>query len=204
MSPFVLGVSGASAQQLAERALQQLLHNGYEVHLIMSLGAYKVWQAERSLAVPMDPEKQSTFWRDRLDENGGTLMCYRWNNQSAAVASGSFRTAAMAVIPCSMGTVGRIRAGIASDLIERCADVHLKERRPLLLAPREMPLNLIHLRNLTELAEAGVTIAPPIPAWYTNPKSIDDMVDFMVVRMFDSLGETLKPLKRWHGESCGT
>ena len=69
MSPFVLGVSGASAQQLAERALQQLLHNGYEVHLIMSLGAYKVWQAERSLAVPMDPEKQSTFWRDRLDEN---------------------------------------------------------------------------------------------------------------------------------------
>ncbi|GCE65485.1 amino acid decarboxylase [cyanobiont of Ornithocercus magnificus] len=199
ISPFVLGVSGASAQQLAERALQQLLRNGCDVHLIMSRGAYKVWRAERALAVPTDPERQSMFWRDRLDESGGTLTCHHWNNQSAVVASGSFRTAAMAVIPCSMGTIGRIRAGIASDLIERCADVHLKERRPLLLAPRETPFNLIHLRNLTELAEAGATIAPPIPAWYTDPKSIDDMVDFMVVRMFDSLGETLKPLKRWHG-----
>ena len=105
----------------------------------------------------------------------------------------------MVIVPCSMGTVGRINAGLASDLIERSADVHLKEGRPLLIAPREMPFNLIHLRNLTALAEAGASIAAPIPAWYTQPKSLDEMVTFMVVRLFDGLEEDLAPLDRWQG-----
>ena len=98
-----------------------------------------------------------------------------------------------------MGTVGRIASGVATDLIERTADVHLKERRPLVIAPREMPLNLIHLRNLTALAEAGATIAPPMPAWYSQPESLADMIDFIVVRLFDSLQEDLTPMHRWNG-----
>ena len=199
MHPYVLAISGASAQPLGERALQLLLQNGRSVHLVLSHGAHEVFRAEQGLSVPVDPEKQQLFWRDRLNVASGELVCHRWNDQAACIASGSFRNQAMVIVPCSMGTVGRIHAGIASDLIERAADVHLKERRPLVIAPREMPFNLIHLRNLTGLAEAGATIAPPIPAWYTRPESLEEMVDFLVVRLFDGLDEDLTPLNRWTG-----
>ena len=199
MHPFVLGVSGASAQPLAERALQLLLSKGHSVHLIISRGAFKVFQAEQGITIPVDPVQQEKFWRERLDVSDGQLICHRWNDQSASIASGSFQTRAMLILPCSMGTVGRIANGVATDLIERSADVHLKERRPLVIAPREMPLNLIHLRNLTALAEAGATIAPPMPAWYSQPESLADMIDFIVVRLFDSLQEDLSPVNRWNG-----
>ena len=199
MHPFVLGVSGASAQPLAERALQLLLSKGHSVHLIISRGAFKVFQAEQGITIPVDPVQQEKFWRERLDVSEGQLICHRWNDQSASIASGSFQTRAMLILPCSMGTVGRIASGVATDLIERSADVHLKERRPLVIAPREMPLNLIHLRNLTALAEAGATIAPPMPAWYSQPESLADMIDFIVVRLFDSLQEDLTPMNRWNG-----
>ena len=168
MLPYVLGVTGASAQPLAERALQLLLLRGRTIHLVLSRGAHEVFRAEQGLSIPVDPDKQSQFWREHLGVSTGELICHRWNDQSAPIASGSFRSRAMVILPCSMGTVGRISAGVASDLIERCADVHLKESRPLLIVPREMPFNLIHLRNLTALAEAGARIAAPIPAWYTS------------------------------------
>ena len=199
MHPYVLAVTGASAQPLAERALLRLLQQERSVHLVLSRGAHEVFRAEQGLSVPVEPEQQEQFWRDRLEVNSGTLQCHRWNDQAASIASGSYRTKAMVIVPCSMGTVGRINAGVAMDLIERCADVHLKERRPLVIAPREMPFNLIHLRNLTALAEAGATIAAPIPAWYSQPTSLDDMVDFLVVRLFDGLEEDLAPLRRWTG-----
>lgn len=195
--PYVLAVTGASAQQLAERSLQLLLENNRHVHLILSRGAHEVWNAELGVHVPVDPQDQAMFWRKRLRCSNGTLQCHRWNDQAASIASGSVRTRGMVIVPCSMGSVGRIAAGIATDLVERCADVHLKEGRPLVLAPREMPWNLIHLRNLTALAEAGARIAPPIPAWYTQPRTLDDMVDFLVVRLFDGLGESLTPIQRW-------
>jgi 4-hydroxy-3-polyprenylbenzoate decarboxylase len=192
-------VSGASAQPLAERALQLLLQRERSVHLIMSRGAHEVWLAEQSIQVPVDPELQERFWRTRLNVQTGSLICHRWGDQAATIASGSVATRGMVIVPCSMGTVGRIAAGVASDLLERCADVHLKEGRPLVLAPREMPWSLIHLRNLTTLAEAGARIAPPIPAWYSQPQNLSEMVDFLVVRLFDSLGEELSPLNRWQG-----
>ena len=197
--PYVLGVSGASAQPLAERALQLLLQQERSVHLIMSRGAHEVWLAEQSIQVPVDPELQERFWRSRLNVETGSLICHRWGDQAATIASGSVATRGMVIVPCSMGTVGRIAAGVASDLLERCADVHLKEGRPLVLAPREMPWSLIHLRNLTTLAEAGARIAPPIPAWYSHPQNLSEMIDFLVVRLFDSLGEDLSPLNRWQG-----
>jgi 4-hydroxy-3-polyprenylbenzoate decarboxylase len=95
--------------------------------------------------------------------------------------------------------VGRIAAGVATDLIERAADVHLKEGRPLVIAPRELPWNLIHLRNLTALAEAGARIAPPVPAWYQQPSSLEEMVDFLVIRVLDALGLQVGDLRRWQG-----
>ena len=197
--PLVLAVSGASAQPLAQRALQLLLDAGDSVELVTSRGAITVWQAELGIQLPGEPEAQEAFWRDRTGSSHGQLRCHRWNDQAASIASGSYRTRGMVILPASMGCVGRIAAGVATDLLERAADVHLKEARPLVICPRETPWNLVHLRNLTALAEAGARIAPPVPAWYHQPQTIEDMVDFLVVRLFDVLGEELAPLNRWMG-----
>lgn len=197
--PVVLAVSGASAQPLAERALALLLQAGETVEMVTSRGAIAVWQAELGVRVPSEPEAQEAFWRQRTGEVSGQLRCHRWNDQAAAIASGSYRTRGMVILPASMGTVGRIASGVALDLIERAADVHLKEGRPLVIAPRELPWNLVHLRNLTALAEAGARIAPPVPAWYHQPTSLAEMVDFLVIRVFDVLGLDLGSLRRWQG-----
>ena len=197
--PLVLAVSGASAQPLAQRALQLLLDAGESVELVTSRGAITVWQAELGIQLPGEPEAQEAFWRDRTGSTAGQLRCHRWNDQAASIASGSYRTRGMVILPASMGCVGRIAAGVATDLLERAADVHLKEARPLVICPRETPWNLVHLRNLTALAEAGARIAPPVPAWYHQPRTIEDMVDFLVVRLFDVLGEELALLNRWMG-----
>ena len=212
--PVVLAVSGASGQPLAQRALQLLLEASIPVELVTSRGAIGVWQAELGLRVPSEPEAQEQFWRQRTGCHTGFLRCHRWNDQSAGIASGSFRTRGMVILPASMGSVGRIATGVALDLIERAADVHLKEGRPLVIAPRELPWNLVHLRNLTRLAEAGARIAPPVPAWYHQPRTLEEMVDFLVIRVLDSLdlrhpalageGEItqaveLGSLRRWQG-----
>jgi 4-hydroxy-3-polyprenylbenzoate decarboxylase len=197
--PIVLAISGASAQPLAQRALQLLLEAGETVEVVTSKGAIGVWQAELGIRVPLEPRAQEAFWRERTGMVGGQLRCHRWNDQSVGIASGSFRTKGMVILPASMGTVGRIASGVALDLVERAADVHLKEGRPLVICPRETPWNLIHLRNLTTLAEAGARIAPPVPAWYHQPQSIEDMVDFLVIRVFDVLGYDLGNLNRWQG-----
>jgi 4-hydroxy-3-polyprenylbenzoate decarboxylase len=197
--PIVLAISGASAQPLAQRALQLLLEAGETEEVVTSKGAIGVWQAELGIRVPLEPQAQEAFWRDRTGMASGHLRCHRWNDQSVGIASGSFRTKGMVILPASMGTVGRIASGVALDLVERAADVHLKEGRPLVICPRETPWNLIHLRNLTTLAEAGARIAPPVPAWYHQPQSIEDMVDFLVIRVFDVLGYDLGNLNRWQG-----
>jgi len=202
-APVVLAVSGASAQPLAQRALQLLLEADLAVELVTSRGAIGVWQAELGLRVPSEPEAQEAFWRERTGCATGQLRCHRWNDQAAAIASGSHRTRGMVILPASMGTVGRIASGVALDLIERAADVHLKEGRPLVIAPRELPWNLVHLRNLTRLAEAGARIAPPVPAWYHQPRTIEEMVDFLVIRVFDALDLDLGSLNRWQGPPRG-
>jgi 4-hydroxy-3-polyprenylbenzoate decarboxylase len=197
--PIVLAMSGASAQPLAQRALALLLQAGKRVDVVTSRGAIGVWRAALGVQVPSEPRAQEEFWRARTGCTGGDLQCHRWNDQAAPIASGSYRTAGMVILPASMGTVGRIASGVALDLIERAADVHLKEGWPLVIAPRELPWNLIHLRNLTTLAEAGARIAPPVPAWYHQPSSLEEMVDFLVIRIFDSLGLELGSLRRWQG-----
>ena len=197
--PIVLAVSGASAQPLAQRALQLLLEAGETVELVTSRGAIGVWWAEMGLRLHTEPEAQERFWRERTGTKSGSLRCHRWNDQAAAIASGSYRTRGMVILPASMGSVGRIAGGVATDLVERAADVHLKEGRPLVICPRETPWSLVHLRNLTTLAEAGARIAPPVPAWYHQPSSLEEMVDFLVIRVFDVLGYDLGELRRWQG-----
>ncbi len=199
MSKYVIGVTGASAQPLAKRTIELLLKNNHEVHLVLSRGAYEVWQSELGIQIPGEPKKQKTFWREYLNIMSGELICYKWNDNSSAIASGSFKTKAMIIIPCTMGTIGRIASGYSLNLLERCADVHLKESRQLLICPRESPMSIIHLKNLTKLAIAGAKIVPPIPAWYTNPKTLDDIIDFIVIRLFDLVDEELLEIKRWEG-----
>jgi len=199
MKSIVIAITGASAMQLGERSIQLLLENNRAVDLILSKGAYEVAKSERNINIPVEPNAQSDYWINKLRVNSGKLTCYRWNDHSASIASGSHKTKGMVIVPCSMGTLGRIASGFSLDLIERCADVHLKENRPLIISPRESPLNLIHIDNLKRLATAGAQIVPPIPAWYTNPHTIEDMIDFIVNRLFDSLGEDLSCIKRWEG-----
>ena len=199
MKSIVIAITGASAMQLGERSIQLLLENNKAVDLILSKGSYEVAKSERNINIPVEPKAQADFWRNELKVGSGKLTCYRWNDHSASIASGSHKTKGMVIVPCSMGTLGRIASGFSLGLIERCADVHLKENRPLIISPRESPFNLIHIENIKRLATAGALIVPPIPAWYTNPKTINDMIDFIVVRLFDSLGEDLDDIKRWIG-----
>ena len=197
MSPIVIGVTGASAQILAERSIDLLLQANHSINLILSKGAYEVWNSENNIHIPLDSLKQEKFWRERLKNSNGMLTCHKWNENSASIASGSYKTKGMVILPCSMGTLGRIASGSSINLLERCADVHLKEGRPLIISPRESPFNLIHLRNMTTLCESGAKIVPCIPAWYSQPNDIDEMIDFMVVRLFDSLNLDLKEINRW-------
>ena len=199
MKSIVIAITGASAMQIAERSIQVLLENDQSVDLILSKGSYEVAKSERGINIPVEPNAQEKFWRKKLDVKSGKLTCYRWNDHSAPIASGSHKTKGMVIVPCSKGTLGRIASGISLDLIERCADVHLKENRRLIISPRESPLSLIHIENIKRLAIAGASIVPPIPAWYTNPQTIEDIIDFIVVRLFDSLGEDLNYIKRWNG-----
>lgn len=197
---MVIGVSGASGLIYAVRAIKHLLAAGYSVDVVASRASHQVWLQEDGITMPTNPEQQASFWRKQADvPTAGNLRCHASGNVGATIASGSYRTQGMMVIPCSMSTVGKLAAGLSSDLLERAADVQIKEGRSLVLVPRETPLSLIHLRNLTALAEAGARIVPAIPAWYHNPQSIDDLVDFVVARALDQLDIDCVPLRRWKG-----
>jgi flavin prenyltransferase len=198
--PLILGISGASGLIYAVRALKFLLEADYAIELVASKAVYMVWQAEQNIRLPADPMQQEQFWRQQAGvETLGKLTCHPWSDVGATIASGSFRTLGMLVMPCSMSTVAKIAAGMSSDLLERSADVQLKEGRKLVVVPRETPFSLIHLRNLTALAEAGARIVPAIPAWYHNPQTIEDLVDFVVARALDQFEIDCIPLNRWQG-----
>jgi len=198
--PLILGITGASGLIYAVHSLKHLLGADYEVDLVASKATYAVWQAEENTRMPSEPDQQELFWREKAGVPAlGKLRCHRWGDVGATLASGSFRTLGMVIIPCSMSTVAKLANGLSSDLLERAADVQIKEGRPLVVVPRETPFSLIHLRNLTSLAEAGVRIVPAIPAWYHHPETIEDLVDFVVARTLDQLGIDCVPLKRWQG-----
>lgn len=198
--PLILGVTGASGLIYAVRAIKFLLEADYHVELVASKSTYMVWQAEQSIRMPVEAAQQEQFWRQQAGvETGGKLRCHPWGDVGATIASGSYRTQGMVVIPCSMSTVAKLAAGLSSDLLERAADVQLKEGRSLVIVPRETPFSLIHLRNLTTLAEAGARIVPAIPAWYHQPQTVNDLVDFVVARALDQLNIQCVPIHRWEG-----
>lgn len=208
LKPIIVGVTGASGLLYATRTLHALLSLGYAVDLVSSRAAAQVWQAEHGLRLPADPDDQAQFWLQQAEikqaEISGpvSLTCHRWGDVGARIASGSFRCEGMVVIPCSMGTVAKLANGLSSDLLERAADVQIKEGRKLVVVPRETPFSLIHLRNLTTLAEAGVRIVPAIPAWYHQPRTILDLVDFVVARALDQLGIDTDLMQRWQGSQA--
>jgi flavin prenyltransferase len=198
--PLILGISGASGLIYAVRALKFLLEADVAVEVVASRATYMVWEAEQGTRIPLEPKKQAEFWRNKAEvSEKGILNCSHWGDLGATIASGSFPTFGMVILPCSMSTVAKLAMGLSSDLLERAADVHIKEGRSLVIVPRETPLSLIHLRNLTTLAEAGVRVVPAIPAWYHHPQTIEDLVDFVIARTLDQLDIDVVPLNRWRG-----
>jgi flavin prenyltransferase len=196
---LVVAITGASGSPYAVRLLEILLRAGRTVHLVISPAATQVMERELGVRIDLDRFDPATLLGAR-NVDASRLHYHHFRDFSAGIASGSFLTAGMVVCPCSMGTVAAIAHGTSGNLIHRAADVHLKERRKLVLVPRETPLGLVQLRNLTAAAEAGAVVLPAMPAFYTLPKSVGDMVDFVVGRVCDQLGVEHQLLKRWGEE----
>src|SRR5437016_1396606 len=178
---FVLALTGASGAPYGVRLLEVLLRLGRTVHLTISPAAVEVMEHELDRRVSLDQFAPAQLLGDVGAGLPGRVEYHHYRNFQAGIASGSFLTAGMAVCPCSMGTVAAIAHGLSQNLIHRAADVHLKERRKLILVPRETPLNVIQLRNLATCAEAGAVVLPAMPAFYTRPRTLQDQVDFIEI-----------------------
>ena len=201
MGVYVLGIAGASGSPYARRVLEQMLGVGHDVKAVITDAGRKVLAVEEDLVLTGNTEADTPpllEWANAADF-AGTFELYHHKDVAAPIASGSFAVDGMVVVPCSGGTLGRIAHGISNGLLERAADVCLKERRRLVLVPREMPLSLIHLRNMTAVTEAGAIVLPASPGFYHNPKSIDDLVDMVAGRILASLGIDSKVMKTWLG-----
>ena len=195
--PIVFGITGASGAPYGVRLLQQLAAASRPVSLIVSSHGLRLLQTETNI--------QSI---DDLRAEVGAKAWDKWitpfdnNDRGAPPASGSALSAGMVICPCSMGTLSAISVGASRSLIERAADVALKERRKLVLVPRETPLSAIHLQNMLRLTRAGAVVLPAAPAFYHKPSEIGDLVDFVVARVLDQLGVAHKLGKRWDGKKA--
>jgi 4-hydroxy-3-polyprenylbenzoate decarboxylase len=199
---LVLALTGASGAPYGVRLLEVLVQTGRTVHLVISPAAVQVMEREIDHVVRLDRFSLDDLLGSKAKEvDAGQVRYHHYMDFKAGIASGSFLTGGMVVCPCSMGTVAAIAHGLSQNLIHRAADVHLKERRPLILVPRETPLHAIHLRNLAACAEAGAVILPAMPPFYNRPRTLQDNIDFIVGRICDQLGIKHDLLKRW-GEEC--
>ncbi len=201
MGIYVLGIAGASGTPYARRVLEQMLVTGHDVRAVITDAGRRVLNVEEGLVLTGNTDADRPALLDWASANNapGTFELYHHRDVAAPIASGSFAVDGMVVVPCSGGTLGRIAHGISTGLLERAADVCLKERRRLVLVPREMPLSLIHLRNMTAVTEAGAIVLPASPGFYHNPKSIDDLVDMVAGRILASLGIESRLMKPWLG-----
>lgn len=179
MKKIVIGMTGASGSILAYRLVQTLLELGHEVHFVSTEMGKKVMSFEL--------EKPYVICLESFKNTSQHFYSYDNNQLFAKIASGSFFTDAMVVLPCSMGTLAKISTGISDSLLCRAADVCLKEQRQLILVPRETPLSSIHLENMLRLSRMGVAIMPPVPAFYQKPKTLADVVDLTVGRLISTL-----------------
>jgi 4-hydroxy-3-polyprenylbenzoate decarboxylase len=192
--PVVFAITGASGAPYAVRLLDVLARARLPVWLIVSRHGWRLLETETGI-----PDADTLRRNTGGDWTGVTE--FSDEDRGARPASGSQRTAGMVICPCSMGTVAAVAHGTSRSLVERAADVTLKEGRKLILVPRETPLSLVHLRNLTAAAEAGCTIVPAAPGFYHRPGAVSDLVDFIVQRVLDQLGLDISVAPRWEGET---
>ncbi|MCY3765084.1 MAG: UbiX family flavin prenyltransferase [Gemmatimonadetes bacterium] len=194
-----VAVTGASGAIYALRTLRALLMNGDEVHLIVSGFGWMLLREEAGFEGKQAEFEDFLADRYGADIANGRVNVHQIGNMAAPVASGSVDLRGMVVVPCSMKYLANIAHGASGNLIERAADVTLKERRPLILVPRETPMNLIHLRNMTTAAEAGAAILPAMPAFYQKPETFDDLADFIAGRILNLLGIEHDLFPPWTG-----
>jgi 4-hydroxy-3-polyprenylbenzoate decarboxylase len=223
MPPIVLAVTGASGSVYFLRLLEVLLAAGRNVHLCMSPAGAEVLKQELDLSLDLDdfrlealvPSAKDLAEDGKLaplmassgnalssifsesDVSRGQVVYHHYRDFTAGIASGSHATDGMVICPCSMGTLGSLANGMSSNLIHRAADVHLKERRKLIVVPRETPLSSIQLENMKRLGDAGAVVLPAMPGFYHNPVSIHDLIDFVVGRICDQLGIKVDLIRRW-------
>jgi len=200
--PYVLAITGASGAVYAVRLLELMLRAGHTVHATLSPSGAAVLKQEIGLEVDLHrfrPGMLLASAADPLDEKvyGGQLIYYHYQDYMAPIASGSFLTAGMVICPCSGSTMSGIAQAASNNLIQRAADVHLKERRKLVVVPRETPLSAIQLDNMKRVAQAGGIVLPAMPGWYHGVSSLQDLVDFVVARILDQLGIEHQLMKRW-------
>lgn len=201
MGTYTIAITGASGSIYGVRLLQYLLKNGHKVYLTITKEGSLILKEEvgydwQDQQIEKEIEIEKKIKKDfRLKE--AKLHYFKEDNLAAPISSGSVKVDGMIVIPCSMKTLSGIACGYANNLVERAADVMLKEGRTLILVPRETPLNSIHLRNMLALSEMGVKIIPAMPAFYSCPEKIDDLIDFMVGKVLDSLDIENNLFRRW-------
>lgn len=194
MRKYIVAMTGASGVIYGIRLLEELLKRDFEVHLVVSRAAGIVLNQEMDWNLTCGVEEA---FREHLPQ--GKLIYYANDELTVPIASGSFIHDGMIVIPCTMGTLSGIAHGSSGNLIERAADVTLKEKRPLILVPRETPLNTIHIRNMLTLSEMGVHIIPPMPGFYNKPQSLDDIIAFIVGKVLDAMKIPNEIFMRYNG-----
>jgi flavin prenyltransferase len=199
---WVVGITGASGAVYGVRLVEALLQAGVYVHLVVSDAGFRVLKDE----LDWDVSRRSAVFEQQFGAYSALLEYHPIQDIGASIASGSFRTAGMVIVPCSMGTLSGIAQGSSDNLLERAADVIMKENRKLILVPRETPLHAIHLENMLKLARMGVQMIPAMPAFYHRPQGLQDIVDFQVGKMMDIMGIDHNLYKRWGdpGEETGS
>jgi len=188
---IIVGITGASGVIYGKRVCEELAYHGKEVGLIITKHGENVISEELKIG---------KYSKEKLFAHNDNIKEYNIEDLTAPVSSGSFKTEGMIIVPCSINTLAGIASGICNNLLLRCAQVTLKERRKLIIVPRESPFNLIVIRNLMTLCESGADIVPPIPAFYNNPKTIDDLIDFTVSRILNLFAIENNLTRPW-GES---
>jgi 4-hydroxy-3-polyprenylbenzoate decarboxylase len=194
---ITLAITGASGSAYALRLLECLVAANYQVYILCSSAARVVFDTEVGLKLPASPDAATAFFTEKFNAKTGRITVFGKEQWFSPVASGSAAPKQMIVCPCSTGTLAAIAHGMSDNLIERAADVVIKERGQLILVPRETPFSTIHLQNMLSLSQQGVTIMPAAPGFYHNPESINDLIDFMVGRMLDHLGIEQSIMPRW-------
>jgi 4-hydroxy-3-polyprenylbenzoate decarboxylase len=198
MKSFIVAISGASGSIYGIKLVEELIRTETVVHLCISDQAVSIIKSETGIDLS-GISLHETEDKIRKHFKSETVRYYSNGNLAAPISSGSYKTDGMFVVPCSMKTLAGIANGYASNLIERAADVVMKEGRTLILSPREMPFNTIHLENMLKLSKMGVTIAPPIPAFYQRPENIEHIIEFVTGKLLDSAGIENSLFKRWDG-----